>query len=309
MNANPWYKQIIPVMVILVCLISYFVYYNITEDNLKANEKARLINTIEKQAEIDESFNNERLSKNADMIQQQIDTQKTDNDGDGLIYSEELLLGTDDNNPDSDGDGIQDNEDAHPAGGGNIYKYSIKWQHNKLQYTTQFGIQEDWYHYYKNKPRKDYNYQDSRFATPNDITIKNIANDIVDISITTGETCKHCIAIDFVESMTYQYDIEYNNNRDYPKYAIETIIDERGDCEDTSFLMASILEALNIDTVLFLLPTHMAIGVYCTWCSGEHIIYNGRKYYFLETTGHSGSWQLGKTNYDLNKDIKRIIDV
>jgi len=86
---------------------------------------------------------------------------------------------------------------------------------------------EDKYWYYKN--RKITTSADSKFATSHDPVIQNIAKDIADASVSGGYLCKYCLAIDFVESMTYQYDIDYNSNIDYTKNAIETIVDERGD--------------------------------------------------------------------------------
>jgi len=247
-------------------------------------------------------------NKESALINEKQSTESGDQDGDGLTYSQELRQNTDPYNPDSDADGIKDGEDPHPAGGGEVFKKTVHWQHNGHDYTTQFGIPEDQYLYYKQQQRGYCCNGWDQFATPNDITIKNIAKDITDVSISTGESNKFNIAIDFVQSMVYEYDVDYNGRNEYPKYAIETIIDEKGDCEDTSFLMASILEALGIDTVLFDLPGHMAVGVYCTSCSGTYYTHNERRYYFLETTGAPGSWELGRTGYDMN-DLKELIEV
>lgn len=193
-----------------------------------------------------------------------------------------MKLGTSDDKADSDGDGIRDNEDKHPAGGGETYKITVHWRHNNQPFTTQFGIPEDKYLYYKTQKRTTS--ADGKFATSHDPVIQTIAKDIADASVSAGDSCKYCLAIDFVESMTYQYDIDYNSNIDYPKYAIETIVDERGDCEDTSFLMASILEALDLDTILLLYSDHMAVGFASNNCPGTFYNYQGRKYCFLETT-------------------------
>jgi hypothetical protein len=203
-------------------------------------------------------------------------------DGDGLTFEKELQMGTSDEKADTDGDGIRDNEDKHPAGGGETYKVTVHWTHNNKPFTTQFGIAEDKYWYYKDQKRTTS--ADSKFATPHDPVIQTIAKDIADASVSVGDPCKYCLAIDFVESMTYQYDIDYNSNIEYPKYAIETIVDERGDCEDTSFLMASILEALDVDTVLLLYSDHMAVGFASISCPGNYYNYHGRNYCFLETT-------------------------
>lgn len=259
------------------------------------------------QGQKNQEFYEQQGQKNQQISQVEESKKYQDQDGDGLTYSEEVRLGTDDNNIDSDGDGVNDNEDIHPAGGGQTFKYTIYWAHGGNQYTTQFGIPEDKYLYYKNQERGYCCNGWDKFATPYDLTIRNIVEDIADVANLKGENYAY-VAIDFVESMVYQYDVEYNNNQEYPKYAIETIVDQRGDCEDTSFLMASILEALGIDTVLFDLPGHMAVGVYCSSCSGTYYTYKGRNYYFLETTGAPGSWELGRTGYNMN-ELENLIEV
>ena len=229
-----------------------------------------------------------------------------DQDGDGLTYAQELNLGTSDNNKDSDYDGVPDNEDAHPAGGGENYKITVSWQHKGYPYTTQFGIPSDRYSWYRNKAR---HYHNGEYATYLDPAIQSIAEDITDNARSQGESCLYCAAIDFVESMVYQYDIDYNGIDDYPKYAIETIVDQRGDCEDTSYLMGAILRALNIDTVLLLYSDHMAVGIACDGCTGTYYNHRGKRFFFLETTGDPNSWELGGIWGKYGSETPQIIEI
>lgn len=299
--------------ILLVLFFSYITYYNYSLSQQKTLEESRMNELKLKQAQIDNQFKQGLTQKENSLVASQNSLANSDADSDGLTYAQEIQLGTDPNNQDSDGDGIKDNEDAHPAGGGQLYKRPVYWQHNGMQYSNEYSIPEDLYIYYRNYPRNDYHYHDGRFATPNDIIIKNMAKDIIDTSISTGETCKVCLAIDFVKSMTYQTDFAFISKPDYPKYALETIIDQRGDCEDTSFLMASVLEAVGIDTILLLYSDHMAVGVYCetNMCSGTYYTHNGRTYFFLETThgGGSGSWQIGQIWGKYGQESPRVIDV
>jgi len=304
-----WILPVFLVALIVISVSSYLVYYNSISKQERINELSEIDQLKQKQSQLDEEFNRQSQEKESSLIKQKQKTESGDQDNDGLTYAEEMNLNTDPYNPDSDADGIIDGEDPHPAGGGTTYKRTVHWQHNGRDYTTQFGIPEDWYLYYKKYDRSGYYYQDGRFAIPKDITIKNMAKDIIDVSISTNDPNKLNIAIDFVQSMTYQYDIEYNRNRDYPKYAIETIVDERGDCEDTSFLMSSILESLGVDTILLLYSDHMAIGVECSSCSGTYYNHNGKKYYFLETTGASGSWEIGRIWGKYGEESPKIIEV
>jgi type II secretory pathway pseudopilin PulG len=277
---------------VIVGILFAVIIYNYNKDvELEQTQHQQEINRIkEEQSRLNAQFEQEQQNKQQQHIIAENDRAlqlKQDMDGDGLTLEQELKLGTSDDNPDSDGDGIKDSNDRHPAGGGETYTITVHWLHNKQPYTTQFGIAEDWYWFYKNKLRDDYRYTDARFVTYKDPVIQTIAKDITDTSISSGDQCKFCIAIDFVESMIYQKDIEYISRPDYPKYPIETIKDEKGDCEDTSFLMASILKALNVDMVLLRYSDHMAVGFASSTCPGDSYIYQGKTFCFLETTGVS----------------------
>jgi len=276
------------VFVVIGIFFAFIIYnYNKSFNDEQVQHQQEIDRIKREQSRLNTQFQQQQQQK----VQQQIDAEnerasqmKQDKDGDGLTNEQEAKLGTSDTNPDSDGDGIRDKEDRHPAGGGNTYKITVHWSHNRQPFTTQFGIAEDKYWYYKNQPRTTS--RDSKFATPRDPVIVTIARDITDASISAGDPCKLCLAIDFVESMLYQKDIDYNFNQEYPKYAIETIVDERGDCEDTSFLMASILNALDVNTILLLYSDHMAVGFASNTCPGDYYTYKGRTYCFLETTNN-----------------------
>lgn len=288
----------------IICFLIYNYNAGISEQKRFHQEQVEIAKI--QQEKIDRQFEDEQQRKLAEFQEKEISTRQKDADEDGLTYQQETELGTSDDEIDSDADGIKDNEDKHPAGGGETNKITVHWTHKGYPYTTQFGIHEDKYWYYKNKERV---YDFSVYATPDDLTIKNIAKDIVDVSISTGDEYRLGIAIDFVQSMIYEKDIDYIGDFEYPKYPIETIIDEKGDCEDTSFLMASILEALNYDVILLLYSDHLAIGVWCDSCTGTYYNYNGKKYYFLETTGYADNWEIGKIWGKYSEETARVIEV
>ncbi len=303
-----WHVALTPVIIISLLLVSYLGYYNYSSHKEEVQSQFALNALRVKQEQLENEFWTTKQNKEYELESSNSRLNNQDNDGDGLTYAQEITGGTDDNNPDSDADGILDGEDEHPAGGGQNYKFVVNWQHNNLPYTTEFGIAEDRYKYYKHKERIFDHNQWGQYATPNDLVIKTIAEDIADAARITGSSPAYA-AIDFVESMTYQFDIEFNSNSEYPKYAIETIVDKRGDCEDTSFLMASILQALNIDTIVLIYSDHVAVGVACDGCSGTYYNHKGRKYYFLETTSVPGSWQLGQIWGKYGSEEAKIIDV
>ena len=213
-----------------------------------------------------------------------------DEDNDGLTLAEELKLGTSDYNSDSDLDGVPDSADKHPGGGGITYTKTVEWFYRNYTITTQFGIPDDRYLWYKERPRM--NATDPGYVTYNDLTMKYIAEDIADVAEIMNEECMYCVIVDFVQSMLYEFDVNYIGLDEYPKFPIETIVDERGDCEDTSYLLAALYKALGVDAVLVLFPGHMATAVACDDCGGAYYDYKGKEYYYVETTGTG--WRIGE---------------
>jgi len=97
----------------------------------------------------------------------------------------------------------------------------------------------------------------------------------------------------FVQSLPYTVDSVTSPYDEYPRYPIETLVDNGGDCEDTSILLASIIDKMGYGVVLLNLPKHWGIGVK----GGENIFgtyweYEGSKYYYIETTGEN--WRIGE---------------
>ncbi|MDD3923152.1 MAG: hypothetical protein PHY39_06465 [Endomicrobiaceae bacterium] len=227
----------------------------------------------------------------------------TDGDGDGLTYEEELSKGTSDTNLDSDGDGIIDGEDIHPAGGGRNIAQTFAWDYAGTNWTWTETIQEDWYEYYKAKPRTSP--ISTKYITSNDPFIKKISKAI---SEEEGDgIIKTWLAISFVQNLSYVSD-SYTGYDEYPKYPIETFFEKNGDCEDTSYLAASIIDAMNIGSALIVLPGHMAIGVYMD-CNtpGTYYKLDDKCYYYVETTDKN--WAGGEIPDDYRDVSATLIEV
>lgn len=101
-------------------------------------------------------------------------------------------------------------------------------------------------------------------------------------------------AMVFVQNLTYATDEVGTGFDEYPKYPVETLVDRGGDCEDTSVLLSSLLEALGYDTVLLALydANHMALGVASGDLSGYGYDFEGTRYYYVETT--APGWHVGE---------------
>lgn len=106
-------------------------------------------------------------------------------------------------------------------------------------------------------------------------------------------------AMVFVQHLTYTDDAVGTGFDEYPKYPVETLVDRGGDCEDTSVLLAAILEALGYDTLLLALydANHMALGVAGDEFSGYGYEFESRRYYYVETT--APGWRVGEVPPDI----------
>jgi hypothetical protein len=99
--------------------------------------------------------------------------------------------------------------------------------------------------------------------------------------------------ISFVQSLPYTVDDVTTAWNEYPRYPIETLFDRGGDCEDTSILVAALLEGLGYDCALLILDEddHCAVGVDID-AYGTYYEVNGVQYFYLETTGEG--WEIGQ---------------
>jgi len=226
-----------------------------------------------------------------------------DKDGDGLTYGEEQQLGTSDNNPDTDGDAVPDKYDTNPVGGGRYINKLYEYDYGGYKWTMTLGIHTDWYDYYKNKDRV---ISKIEYVTSNDKTIQSIARLLEEDMKEEGWSCKSCFAIAYVQSLHYVKDASTGFD-EYPKYPVETLIDETGDCEDTAYLAASIIRAMGVDVILINLPGHMAVGVWCEECIGSYYEWEGKKYFYLETTGEG--WELGEIPEQYKGQSATLIEI
>jgi len=207
-----------------------------------------------------------------------------DNDGDGLTYKEELSKGTSDLDSDSDGDGIIDSKDTHPAGGGRNIAQTFAWNYGGYNWTWTEYIHEDWYDYYKAKPRSAP--ESVEYITTDDPFIKKISKRILEGVAGENDIHPTWLAVSFVQNLSYVDDV-FTGYDETPKYPVETFFEKNGDCEDMSYLTASIIDAMGYGSVLILLPGHMAVGVYMDCDTpGTYYEVDGRCYYYVETTSN-----------------------
>jgi hypothetical protein len=158
---------------------------------------------------------------------------------------------------------------------------------NKI-YTLTVSITDSLYDYYASQDHNLYNYDFSKFVTPD--ALQPVADDLWDI-YTTDE--------DFTNGvLMLVHQIPYFESSPQ-KYPIETLVENEGDCDLFTIIAASIMKAGGLDVVMLLLEEqdHMLLGVYLPEAPKDarttayFYSYEGKRYYVAETTG--GSWETG----------------
>ena len=102
----------------------------------------------------------------------------------------------------------------------------------------------------------------------------------------------------FVQSLSYSTDREDTGHRVYPKYAIETLVHGRGDCEDGTILLGTLLYHMGYDVVAMVMPGagHMLLGVALdeepTARRATYVEDETQKYFPVETT--DTGWDIGQ---------------
>ncbi len=174
----------------------------------------------------------------------------------------------------------------------------------QVSYSWFYGGEWNWeveiplslYEYYQKLPRpptRNYSvYVTHPLYDPYiDLLVEKIKKAAQEEGYTEYQTVE--FAASFVQSLPYTVDSVTTPYDEYPRYPIETLADRGGDCEDTSILLASIIDKMGYGVVLLMLPNHAGVGV----AGGENIYgtyweYEGSKYYYIETTGEG--WEIGQ---------------
>ena len=110
--------------------------------------------------------------------------------------------------------------------------------------------------------------------------------------------------LSFVQSLPYTLDDVTTGYDEFRRYAIETLIEGGGDCEDTTILAAAILRGLEEETALIFTPGHIALGVSGDY-TGSSVTHNGIKYFYCETTGTG--WTVGKLPANVGTKVEKIV--
>jgi len=182
-----------------------------------------------------------------------------------------------------------------------------KWKYGRNEWTYHARVPKDQYGYFRSLKRPATDDYSVYVTNPLNLPyisslVKTLKEGAQKNNYTEWDTVNYVVA--FVQSLDYVPDDISTTYDEYPKYPLETLVDGGGDCEDTSILIACILQEMGYGVVLLGMPNHMAIGVKgADNQPGAYYNYNGSHYYFLETTG--SNWSIGVIPDELkNKPIR-----
>ena len=228
-----------------------------------------------------------------------------------------------DGREDSNGDDGALNISIQPFDMASQSIFDFYWNFDSNQYHLEKVLNYTTYSYYRSldhsidwsnaESHEDIIPQYARFATPNAPYVQELAQELKNMSIQNGYTTNAEIAefiYSFVGNIPYQYDLDSEGNTtEKPKYPIEMLFENGGDCEDASALYISLVESLGYDAALMLGQVksseddewggHAWAVINMPAVTGEGYYGEGEKssvfFYFVETTGYyDGSSSIGQ---------------
>jgi len=186
------------------------------------------------------------------------------------------------------------------------------WAYGGGQWTWELQIPKSLYDYYQGIPRPPTSNYSVYVTHPLDDTfIELLASKFEKVAQEEGlsDLQKVEFATSFVQSLPYTSDSVTTPYDEYPRYPVETLVDSGGDCEDTSILMAALLNQLGYGVVLIIFPgVHCAVGVLGgEGIYGSYFNHNGGKYFYLETT--DTGWGIGMIPEEYEDTKANIFDM
>lgn len=185
------------------------------------------------------------------------------------------------------------------------------WDYGGKRWTYRLHVPREAYEYYTNlkRPPTD-NYSVYVTDSVDDPFISAMAARFLEVARQERYSPKQTVefVVAFVQSLEYVTDDISKGFDQYARYSLETLVEQEGDCEDTSILLASILGEMDFGVVLVMLtgdPGHMAVGVKGENLPGVYYEYAGARYYYVETT--ATGWSIGRIPAEYRHRDARIL--
>ncbi len=169
-----------------------------------------------------------------------------------------------------------------------VYSYRLlDHPDGSTRYRLTVSVTDALYEYYASRNHNLPLDEIAEFVTPN--ALEPVADNLWDIYYNEEDFANGVLMI--LHQIPYQ--------ETDPKYPIETIVQNQGDCDTFSYMAASIMKAGGLDVVLLYYETksHMNVGVHLSQLPQDtrstvyYYSYQGKNYYVAECTG--GNWESG----------------
>ncbi len=177
------------------------------------------------------------------------------------------------------------------------YSRLFTWEYAGKTWQWETKFSEGLYTYFRGLPRpQTQNYSVYVTHKADDAIIDFMASELVRVAQAEGldklQTAE--LAAAFVQRLQYMLDTATKQVEEYPRYPVETLVDNCGDCDDKSSLLAALLDRMGYKVVMIIFPgKHGAIGITnLEGAKGTSFKYNEDDYYYIETT--DSGWEVGQ---------------
>ncbi len=206
------------------------------------------------------------------------------------------------------------------------YDKSFAWNYNGKYWTWNLSIPQNLYDSYKSVPVSSRTANGPAgygfLTTTDDYYIKILAQKLNETATQQGYNSFDEISfvLAFVQSLPYTSDSVTTGRDEYPRFPIETLVDDGGDCEDTSILFATLTLIMGYGTVYINPTDHYAVGILGNNLRGTYWTHpenSNNTYYYCETTGDN--FKIGQLPeefqgkkafiYDIDQSIQFVSNV
>ena len=210
----------------------------------------------------------------------------------------------------------------------NYRGHEFVWDYDGAEYSLFWGLDYTTYAQSRSLPHDidwsgaselaDVVDQYASFAVTDQAYVTELATELKNMAIENGHTSELEIAefiYAFVGDIQYQLDSIEHGDQEYPKFPIEMLWEQNGDCEDAAILYISLTESIGYDAALMIGEVksssdedwggHAWAVIYIPDHSGDGWYGTGSKsdvpFYFVEATAHyDGSSTIGRNPwYDI----------
>ncbi|MFO1532753.1 MAG: hypothetical protein ABR562_03500 [Thermoplasmatota archaeon] len=187
-----------------------------------------------------------------------------------------------------------------PVASDGVFHRDFEWSFKGRTYTWSMNLTTASYDYFHDMHRPERRYQEKGVwhvqaaydiyvsSRDDDPFVNALAATLLNESRREGFSDDEALsfALAFVQSLQYTSDAVTTGFDEWPRFPVETLVDNGGDCEDTSILYASLVQAMGYGVILVSPPGHMAVAVAADpGFGGLKYHYGTQDYAYAETTG------------------------